>query len=86
MACSPQAWAAGAVFLLLDACLGLQVHASERRVVLSRPFLPEFLEKVTIRRLRIGDATVDLSFIGHHENVEVNLLRRQGSLDVVILK
>jgi glycogen debranching enzyme len=31
-ACSPQAWAAGAVFLLLQACLGLTIRASEAAI------------------------------------------------------
>src|SRR5213076_2125826 len=49
VACAPQAWASGAVFLLLQACLGLSVVAPERRVLFSKPFLPEFLPEVSIR-------------------------------------
>ncbi len=86
VACSPQAWAAGAVFLMLDACLGMRVLAPERKIIFVRPFLPEFIEKVAIRRLRVGDASVDVTLSGHNEHVEVNLVRRTGAVDVLILK
>jgi glycogen debranching enzyme len=87
VACAPQAWASGAVFLLLQSCLGLDVFAPERRLVFSRPFLPPFLPEVSIRDLKVGDATVDLLLTRHDEgDVGVNVLRRNGSLDVVVLK
>ncbi len=86
VACSPQAWAAGAVFLLLQSCLGLQVNAAERRLVFAKPILPPFLESVTIREMRIGDASVDLRLIRNNEQVEINVLREEGSVEVVVLR
>jgi glycogen debranching enzyme len=87
VACAPQAWASGAVFLLLEACLGLSVVAPERRVLFSKPFLPEFLPQVSIRALKVGNATVDLLLTRHNEgDVGVNVLRRNGALDVVVFK
>ena len=87
VACAPQAWASGAVFLLLEACLGLSVVAPERRVLFSKPFLPEFLPQVSIRDLKVGNASVDLLLTRHNEgDVGVNVLRRNGALDVVVLK
>jgi glycogen debranching enzyme len=87
VACAPQAWASGAVFLLLQAGLGLKVFAPERRLEFSKPFLPPFLPEVSIRDLKVGDASVDLLLTRHDEgDVGVNVLRRNGSLDVVILK
>ena len=87
VACAPQAWASGAIFLLLQACLGLDVFAPERRLVFSKPFLPQFLPQVSIRDLKVGDASVDLLLTRHNEgDVGVNVLRRNGNLDVVVLK
>ena len=87
VACAPQSWASGAVFLLLEACLGLSVSAPERRVTFSKPILPRFLQRVTIRGLKVADARVDLLLTRHDEgDVGVNVLRREGALDVVILK
>jgi glycogen debranching enzyme len=87
VACAPQAWASGAVFLLLEACLGLSVVAPERRVLFSKPFLPEFLPEVSIRDLKIGNASVDLLLTRHNGgDVGVNVLRRNGTLEVIVLK
>ena len=40
VACAPQAWAAGSVFMLLAAALGLSVDGCNDEVTLSRPVLP----------------------------------------------
>jgi len=49
--------------------------------------LPTFLPEVSIRDLRVGDARVDLLLTRHDEgDVGVNVLRRNGALEVVILK
>jgi glycogen debranching enzyme len=87
VACAPQSWASGAVYLLLEACLGLSVSASERRVTFSKPLLPRFLKQVTIRELKVGNACADLLLTRHDEgDVGVNVLCREGALDVVVLK
>ena len=87
VACSPQAWAAGAAFLLLESCLGLRVQGAQRRVVFSNPFLPQSLKQVSIRSLRVGDASIDLLATRHDEgDVGINVVRREGAVDVVVLK
>ena len=87
VACNPQAWASAAIFLLLEACLGLSVSAPEQTVVFSKPILPAFLPKVSIRDLKVGDARIDLLLARHDEgDVGVNVLRRHGALEVVVLK
>jgi len=86
VACSPQAWAAGSVFLLMQACLGLRIEAAMGRVNLYYPLLPEFLEKVRIRGLRVGASSVDLSFRRVGDDVAVNVLGRTGNLEVVVVK
>ncbi|HEX4653016.1 MAG TPA: amylo-alpha-1,6-glucosidase [Candidatus Udaeobacter sp.] len=87
VACAPQAWASGAVFLLLEACLGLSLSAPDQRLIFSKPLLPAFLPQVTIRDLKVGDARVDLLLTRHNEgDVGVNVLRRDGELEVVLLK
>ena len=87
VACAPQAWASAAVFLLVESCLGLKVLAPGQRLVFSKPLLPAFLRQVTIRDLRVGEARVDLLLTRHEEgDVGVNVLRRDGALDVVVLK
>ena len=74
------------MFLLIQACLGLRIEASIGRVNLYYPLLPEFLEKVRIRGLRIGHSSVDLSFRRVGDDVAVNVLGRTGNLEVVVVK
>jgi glycogen debranching enzyme len=62
VACLPQAWSSGAVFMMLQACLGLSVDAWRGEIHVDRPQLPIGIDHLTIRRLTVGDATVDLTF------------------------
>jgi glycogen debranching enzyme len=84
VACSPQAWAAGATFLFLETMLGLRAHAGRRELELYRPILPDWLGKVTLTNLRVGDATVDLLFHRWRGTTSAEVLRKSGDLDVTI--
>ncbi|HEY2945844.1 MAG TPA: amylo-alpha-1,6-glucosidase, partial [Vicinamibacteria bacterium] len=86
VACSPQAWAAGAVFMLLQACLGLTVDGPRRQIVFARPRLPEFLQTVTILGLKVGEAAVDLALQRHPHDVSINVLRREGPVEIINVK
>ena len=84
VACSPQAWAAGATFLFLETMLGLRAHAGRRELELHRPNLPDWLGKVTLSNLRVGEATVDLLFHRWRGTTSAEVLRKTGDLDVTI--
>jgi glycogen debranching enzyme len=87
VACAPQAWAAGAVFLILQACLGLSIEAVESKVNVSHARLPECLDNVTIRGLTVGPGTsVDLLFDRHTHDVGVTVLGRTGHVAVIETK
>jgi glycogen debranching enzyme len=86
VACAPQAWAAGAAFMVLQACLGLEVRAREHRIYLHYSALPEALKHVNVSNMRLGDASLDLSFERQGEGVDVNIRRRTGDVEVVILR
>ncbi len=86
VACAPQAWAAGAVFLLLQACLGLVVNGVERQVWFTRPRLPASLPELRITNLNVAGACVDLHLVRHDSDVGVNVVRREGNLSVVVAK
>jgi glycogen debranching enzyme len=86
VSCSPQAWASGSVFLLLQACLGIEVRAAEHKVILANPCLPPFLEEVHIDGLRVGDAKVDLLLTRYGRDVGINVPQREGKVSVVALK
>jgi glycogen debranching enzyme len=83
VACAPQAWAAGAVFLLLRACLGMSLRALERQICFNHPLLPQNVDHVQIENLRLVDATVDLLIHRHDEGVAVEVLRRRGEIEIL---
>jgi glycogen debranching enzyme len=84
VACSPQAWAAGAIFQLLAAMLGLQPDAAKAELTLLAPTLPEWLPEVRIENLRVGSAGVDLLVRRNGGSTGVEVLRRIGDLAVVV--
>jgi len=86
VACSPQAWASGSVFMILQACLGLEVDGLKGRVTFDHPALPQSLEEVTIRRLRVGEGSVDLIIRRYERDVGVDVLDREGRIQVEVLK
>jgi len=83
-ACAPQAWAAGAGFQALQACLGLHIDANRRLVRFIRPVLPPFLERVEVRNLSIGAARLDLVLDRHEEDVALRVVRRTGEVEVLL--
>ena len=85
-ACAPQAWASAAGFLLLQSCLGLQIDAPRRRLSFVRPVLPPFLQRVEIRNITIGDARVDVTLDRHPEDVGLTATRRDGNLEIMVVK
>jgi glycogen debranching enzyme len=85
VACSPQAWSAGAAFLLLQASIGLSIDAVRKQIVLTRPVLPAFLEQVRVKNIVVGQASVDLMLFRSGQAVAVTVERRDGDVDVVVL-
>ncbi len=84
VACSPQAWAAGSLYQLIGASLGLRADAAAKRLELVNPALPTWLPGLRLRNLRVGEAIVDLGFLATDGSVAVDVLRRTGDLDVVV--
>ncbi len=83
VACAPQAWAAGAVFLLLQSCLGLSLNAQKKQIRLDGPHLPEAIPELWIRDLRVGDASVDLFLERRANLVRFQILDKRGEVEVI---
>jgi glycogen debranching enzyme len=81
VACSPQAWAAGALPACLAACLGIGFDPDRRAVTFCRPVLPDFVGWLKLKNLIVGDATIDI--ILHRAEagaVAMAVLGRQGDI------
>ena len=86
VACAPQSWAAAAVFLLLQSCLGVRVDGTSRQVSFVRTVLPEQLDWVRIDSLQVGDASLDLLLTRQAHDVGISVLRREGDVEVIAVK
>ncbi len=62
VACLPQAWAAGSVFMLLQAGLGLSIDGEGAEVEIRDPSLPSGIDRLSVGGLQVGDGTIDLTF------------------------
>jgi glycogen debranching enzyme len=84
VACSPQAWASGAMVSLVQACLGLACDSETATISLDRPVLPRFLDRITIRNLRAGSGLMDLSVSRAGGEVAANVIRRDGGARLIV--
>lgn len=85
VSCCPQAWAAAAIPSLLQSTLGLRWDASRAQLRLVRPRLPQGLHRLTLRRLRLGKAWVDVRLCGEDDKVTVETLRGGGRIHVALV-
>jgi glycogen debranching enzyme len=84
VACRPQAWAAGAVPALLAAGLGLVPDGLERTLRVRRPLLPRQVDRLSLRRLRVAGASVDLVFERGPDGVALADVDVDGELEVAL--
>jgi glycogen debranching enzyme len=71
VACLPQAWAAGSLFMMLQACLGLHVDGAKGEVRIQEPRLPIGIDRLSVEGLRVGKSKVDLLFERTGRRIEV---------------
>jgi len=86
VACAPQAWSAASVFLLFQACLGLSIQGIEGQVYFTRPRLPASLGELRIHNLEVAGGSVDLLLVRHEHDVGVDVLRRTGDVQIMVVK
>jgi glycogen debranching enzyme len=84
VACMPQAWAAAAPFMLLQAMLSVTARAPERTLAVIEPVMPPWLARVELHDLRVGAATVSLAFSQNDGITGFSLLGQQGELTVTM--
>jgi glycogen debranching enzyme len=84
VACAPQAWSAGAIFMLLEACLGISIDARHHRIVFDKPFLPPALSFLEIRNLKVGAATADFACTRTAETVHVEVTAKRGDIEILL--
>ena len=79
VSCSPQAWASGALFMMLQGMLGILPDAPSGALHIRNPVLPAHLSELTIANLRVGRSRVSLRFVRHASRTLVNVLSVESS-------
>ncbi len=85
VACSPQAWASGVVFGLIQSCLRLSIDAEERRWSVERAILPPFLTWLRVLNLDLPWGQVDLLLERRGADVDVRVLRSEADVDLHVV-
>jgi len=78
VSCSPQAWASGAMFLILASVLGIRPSAPRKELNIVNPELPDWLDHLHIRNLRIGKSRVGLDFTRRGNRTFCNVVEVEG--------
>lgn len=78
VSCSPQAWASGAVFLLMTSVLGIRPSAPRKELTIVNPTLPEWLDSLCVRNLRVGNSRVTLDFTRRGDKTFCNVVDIEG--------
>ena len=84
VACSPQAWAAGSIFMLLQSLLGIRVDAGQHRIDFHDPVLPESLPRLWVKNLKVGDARVDLFCEGVNGTTRVEASENRDGVEILV--
>ncbi len=82
VSCSPQAWAAGVPYVIIETLLGLRADAGQNQIVFD-PWLPGWLSEVEVRGLRVGGRRIDVVVSGHHDDVSVRVKSNPDHLTVI---
>jgi glycogen debranching enzyme len=86
VACSPQAWAAGAPLMLLEACIGIRIDAQARTIRFERGALPLGIDRLKLENLAVGDARVELMLERHRHGIGVNVLAGETDVEIINVK
>lgn len=85
-ACSPQAWSAASVFIMIQALLGLSIHAKDKHIHFDRPYLPPSIGTLRISKLQVDGASIDLIIQNYGDDVSVQVTNRNTGIKVTVDK
>jgi glycogen debranching enzyme len=84
VACSPQAWATGSVFQLIQMIVNLVPDAPGNYLRIIDPTLPESINYLSLQNLRVGPTLLDLEFERSGSSTACRVSKKRGNLRVVI--
>ena len=83
VACSPQAWATGTLFQLLQVAINLIPDAANNCVRVIEPVLPKSINRLSLHNLKVGSTILDLEFERAIDTTACRVVNKRGNLKVV---
>jgi glycogen debranching enzyme len=77
VSCSPQAWAAGSLFMFLQSLLDIEPDVEGRRLRIA-PILPDMFRRVTLKNVRVGSARIDIDVERVGDEVQVSTAEKEA--------
>ncbi|MDF5710504.1 MAG: amylo-alpha-1,6-glucosidase [Nostoc sp. S4] len=84
VACTPQAWATGSIFQLLQMMVNLVPDAQNNCLRIIDPALPESINRLSLHNLQVGTTVLDLEFERSGSTTACRVAKKRGNLRVVI--
>jgi glycogen debranching enzyme len=75
VACSPQAWSVATVFILLEACLHIDIYAEEKKLYFYKPTMPEGITELEIKDLKLGNEYANMVLYVENGTVGVKVIK-----------
>jgi glycogen debranching enzyme len=79
VSCTPQAWAAGSLFMLLQGALGLDPDAATGLLRIRNPTLPDSMRRLELQGMRVGGSQVSLRFERSGGRTHADVLAVRGA-------
>jgi glycogen debranching enzyme len=86
VACKPQAWAAGSIFLMLKSMLGISIEIDQSYLVFNSPILTPKINNLDIKNLRGRDWEIDLSVRRTRHGTHVEITKKHGNIRVLTVR
>jgi glycogen debranching enzyme len=86
VACKPQAWAAGSVYLMLKSMLGISMDIDQSFLVFNSPLLTPKVNTLEIKNLQGRNWEIDLVVRRAQHGTVVEVVRKSGDLRVLTVK
>ncbi|TYR35738.1 amylo-alpha-1,6-glucosidase [Sphingobacterium phlebotomi] len=84
VACSPQAWAVGTVFMLLQSCLRIDINAINKTITFDRITLPDYLNEIHLTDLKLGNEKCSLIINrSKYGNISFNIVHKPDDWEIV---
>ena len=86
VACSPQAWSVGAVFLLFQSCIRIHIDALRKTVVFDKLILPEYIDYASVKNLKLNNSFCEFEMRRYKDDVGLNVMHKPKDWEIIIKK